>query len=270
MTEIPEHLLKRSRDRRAATGASGEGADTAASSSTPATVAPAGEAAPTPAPAAAPVAPTPAPPPPPKPDPDYVRAANERKKMPFWAMGALALLPIWAFLYLRGMQPVDEEVAGPLAVGEEVYASCQSCHGADGQGGAGRPLNEGSVLATFPKIEDQLNLVYTGSEAYALAGIPALGDPNREGGAHAPGAFNGSYMPAQGADAGGSLTDAQILGVVCHERYSIGGGDPAGDLAEEYTEWCSAESEVFAGLEDGSMTLAGIEGVGTEPRPSEP
>lgn len=190
--------------------------------------------------------------------------------MPFWAMGALGLLPVWAFLYLRGMQPVEETVSGPLAVGAETYTGCQSCHGANGQGGAGRPLNEGSVILTFPKIEDQLNLVYTGSEAYALAGIAALGDPNRAGGAHAPGAYNGAYMPAQGADYGGSLTEAEILGVVCHERYTIGGGEPTGDLAEEYNTWCSPDSEVFAGLEDGSMTFAGLEGVGTEPRPSEP
>lgn len=190
--------------------------------------------------------------------------------MPFWAMGALGLLPIWAFLYLRGMQPVEEQVSGPLAVGEEAYTGCQSCHGASGQGGAGRPLNEGSLLLTFPQIEDQLNLVYTGSEAYALAGIAALGDPNREGGAHAPAAYNGAYMPAQGADYGGALTDAEILGVVCYERYSLSGADEGGDYAEEFAEWCSPESEVFAGLEDGSLTFATLEGVGTDPRPSEP
>jgi hypothetical protein len=58
--------------------------------------------------------------------------------------------------------------------------------------------------------------------------------------------FNGAAMPAWG----GNLTDAEILGVVCHERYDLGGGDP-GDLATEFDEWCAEESEIFADLEAG-------------------
>ena len=33
-------------------------------------------------------------------------------------------------------------------------------------------------------------------------------------------------MPAQGTLAGGDLTDDEILAVVCHERYTLGGADP--------------------------------------------
>jgi Cytochrome c len=200
-----------------------------------------------------------------------VRAAKERKRMPFWAMGALGLLPVWAFLYLRGLQPVEEEVSGPLAVGAEAYTGCASCHGANGQGGAGRPLYNGEVLATFPKIEDMLNLVYAGSEQYDLQGVTVWGDPNREGGAHGPKGYNGAYMPQQGEKYGGALTEAEILGVVCHERYVIAGAEPTDEAyVEEYETWCAPESEMFAGLEDGSLTFDTIEGVGTDPRPSQP
>ncbi len=190
--------------------------------------------------------------------------------MPFWAMGALGLLPVWAFLYLRGVQPVEEEASGPLAVGATEYTGCASCHGAAGQGGAGRPLANGEVLLTFPKIEDMLNLVYVGSEQFDLQGVATWGDPAREGGAHGPGAYNGSYMPAQGEKYGGALTEAEILGVVCHERYEISGAEPTGELVDEYETWCSPESEMFLGLEDGSLTFDTIEGIGTDPRLSQP
>lgn len=267
MTEIPEHLLKRSRERRSAAGLPSEGgaAGGDASSSTPA------PAAATPAKAAAapaPAKPAASAPPPPKPVPAYVQAAQTRRKMPFWAMGALSLLPVWGFLYVRGLTPETEVVEGPLGIGAEVYGSCSTCHGVDGGGGAGRPLNNGEVLLTFPNIEDMLNFVYTGSQAFELAGLPIYGDPNREGGAHQPGwDGRGSYMPQQGSTKGGALTDVEILGVVCHERYEIGGADPAGEYAEEYEKWCSPEAEMFLALEGGE-TMATLEGVGTDPRPA--
>ena len=265
MTEIPEHLLKRSRERREAAGLPTEGgaAGGASTSSSPAPVAatPA-KAAATPAPAAPKAAA-----PKPKPVPAYVQAAQTRRKMPFWAMGALSLVPVWGFLYVRGLTPETEVVEGPMGIGAEVYGTCSTCHGAAGAGGAGRPLNNGEVLLTFPNIEDQLNMVYTGSLAFEQAGLPIYGDPNREGGAHEPGWGKGAYMPQQGANYGGALSELEILGVVCHERYEIGGADPAGDYAEEYEKWCSPEAEMFLALEEGE-TFDTIEGVGTEPRPA--
>ena len=100
------------------------------------------------------------------------------------------------------------------------------------------PFADGEVLLTFPHIEDQLRFVYYGTEGYEAAGVDNYGNPDREGGPHLVRSFNGAAMPAQGGD----LTDAEILGVVCHERYTLGGGEPGGDLAEEYEEWCSEES----------------------------
>jgi len=260
MTEIPEHLLKRSRDRRAALGlgSPSEGGEAApsgepAAAATPATT---GEAAP-----AAPSGPAPrkaaaaaAPPPPPPPDPPYVAAAKARPKIPFWAMGALSLLPIWMFIYVRALTQETEEAAGPLGEGAEVYGSCASCHGANGEGGVGRPFADGQVQLTFPHIEDQLRFVYFGTAEYNLAGVSDYGNPDREGGPHLTGSFG--VMPPQGEAAGGDLTDAEILAVVCHERYTLGGADPtAEETIEEYETWCSEEAPTFVALEEGT-TLA--------------
>jgi mono/diheme cytochrome c family protein len=251
VTEIPEHLLKRSRDRRAALeGASGESpaaAEPTAAATPAATGASAPAAAPTPsAPVGRSQAPVPAAPPPPKHDSFVVAAHKRRNRIPFWAMLALALLPLWAFMYARAVTTQAQEATGPLAVGTDTYSVCASCHGGSGEGGVGYPFAGGEVLKTFPHIEDQLRFVYYGSEQYAAAGVDIYGDPNREGGPHVVLGRNGAAMPAWG----GNLTDAQILGVVCHERYDLGGASLT-DLATEFGQWCAEDSEIFADLEAG-------------------
>lgn len=258
MTEIPEHLLKRSRERRAA-GGSGDGAAPDA----PKAAVERAAAAPVPA-AAAPKA-APSAPPPPKPDPAYVVAAKTRRRIPFWAMATLSLLPIWAFLYLRSVTEAEVVVEGPIGLGAEVYNQCSSCHAPNGQGGAGRPLWQGSVLATFPRIEDMLNFVYVGSQPYVSEGVESFGDPDREGGAHAPLAYNGAPMPGFG----GQLTDYEILAVICHERYTLSGADPTSEeWADEYAEWCAPDAPKFSELQGGSTSFDMLDGVGTSPRPS--
>jgi cytochrome c553 len=250
VTEIPEHLLKRSRDRRA--GGSGDAAPAASgetSPAVPASAAPAKASAPKPAPAPKAA----------KVDSPVVAAAKDRRKIPFWAMATLSLLPVWAFLYFLAIKPTEKAVEGPIAKGIEVWGGCAGCHGAAGQGGAGRVLNQGESLKTFPHIEDMLNFVYTGSQAYASAGIKVYGDPDREGGAHAPLSYNGNPMPQQGEKYGGGLTEYEILGVVCHIRYDLAGADPKDEKwAAEYEHWCSPESEIFLALEEGSTSFATI------------
>lgn len=254
MTEIPEHLLKRSRERRAAIGGGGDDAGDA-SPAVPATTNPAA-AAPAAGPsgpverAAAPAPDVPAPPPP---DIPVVAAYKARRKVPFWAMTALALLPVWAFMYARAVTTQAEEAAGPLGEGAVIYGNCASCHGAAGQGGLGYAFTDGEAVRTYPNIEDQLRFVYWGSAAYGLAGVDISGDPDREGGAHITG--ERGVMPAQGADAGGALTDYEILGVVCHERYTIGGAAELDGYEEEFETWCSAESPLFEALESGASLL---------------
>jgi mono/diheme cytochrome c family protein len=265
VTEIPEHLLKRSKERRAALGLGGDDAAApAGEAATPATTTPAAAA---PAAAAAPPARTPPPAPPappaPKPDPPYVTAAKARRRVPYWAMLALSLMPLWGFMYVRAITAPGEEAAGPLGMGAQVYGGCQGCHGAAGGGGAGYAFSGGEVLKTFPNIEDQLRYVYWGTSGYQLAGVEVYGNPDREGGAHVTGGRGN--MPQQGSAAGGALTDYEILAVVCHERYTLGGADPtSATYAEEFENWCSEESPVFVGLEAGTFTLATLHETATD------
>ncbi len=61
------------------------------------------------------------------------------------------------------------EVAGDdpvLIEGREIYGSlCASCHTADGSGGRGPGLNQGRVVAAYPDVEDQIELVTNGRAA---------------------------------------------------------------------------------------------------------
>jgi mono/diheme cytochrome c family protein len=280
VTEIPEHLLKRSRERRSAIGQGGDAADApsdaAASSNapatTPATTAPAAAPAAS-GPPARTAAPAPAAPPPPKPDPVYVQAAKRRRKIPFWAMATLSLMPVWGFMYVRAVTEPPEVVEGPIGIGAEIFSSCASCHGAEGGGGVGYPFAGGEVLKTFPHIEDQIRYVYYGTEGYNAADVEIYGNPDREGGPHVTG--NLGVMPAFG----GQLTQYEIVAVVCHERYTLSGADPTTEeYAAEYETWCSEESPVFAELEAGTYdftspdvpAMAEIMPVGPEAIPGSP
>ena len=144
MTEVPEHLLKRSRDRRAALGLGGgdapageageSGAEVEATTASPATA------------AAAPAAVTPAEVEvkPPEPPPPYVEAALRRKRIPFWAMPIVGLLPLWIILYAGSLSPAATGGPTELTLGATIFATkCASCHGAGGGGGVGRPLVRG-------------------------------------------------------------------------------------------------------------------------------
>jgi len=252
VTEIPEHLLKRSRERRSAIGKGDDAATTSETpAATPATTTETPAAAPTstgPAPRGA--APAPAAVAPPKPDPVYVTAAKNRKKIPFWAMATLSLMPIWGFMYVRALTASPEAHEGPLGVGAEVYSSCASCHGAAGDGGVGYPFSGGEVLETFPQIEDQIRFVYYGTEGYNAESVEIYGNPDREGGPHLTG--ERGVMP----EFGGQLEESEIIAVVCHERYTIGGADPTSvEFADEYEAWCSAESPIFESIEAGEISL---------------
>lgn len=215
MTEVPEHLLQRSRDRRAALGlgggdAGGDAAPASAPSAAPATTA----AAATPAKAAA-AAPVPAAPKPPAFVPPYVRAAERRQRIPVWALPVVAFLPIWGILYAQSLSAAPSKEPSQLAAGASVYGSkCAACHGGSGGGGAGRQLSDGQVLLTFPNIASQLEYVHNGDEG--MGKVP-YGNPNRPGGQHAP-PYNGGFMPTFK-----TLTEKELLEVVRHERETISG-----------------------------------------------
>jgi len=188
VTEIPEHLLKRSKERRAAMGLPGGEADASASASSESAATPTAAVAPVAAKAATPQVATP--PPPPKPLPPYVAAAQKRRRIPYWAMPVIALLPLWGLLYLNAVKvpPVNDDV---LLNGSELYAGkCSSCHGAVGQGGTGAQLNQGEVLKTFKDPKDMMMWINLGADKGARAD-GSYGDADRPGGAH-----NISTLPA--------------------------------------------------------------------------
>lgn len=243
MTEIPEHLLKRSKAAKAK--ADGAEAPADAPAAVPATTAAAAPAAPKAAAPAVPTAPVA------KPDAPVVAAYKTRKKIPVWAMLTLSILPVWAFMYLRALTPVEVVASGPTGDGTEVYATnCSGCHGAEGGGvGSAYALNAGNVWKTFPHIEDQLRWVVFGTKNYLDAGVQIYGNPEREGGAHVTGA-SGGQMPGWK----GAITDAEILAAVCHVRYDFSDVEQG----DEYALWCSPESEIYAALEAGTTTLATV------------
>jgi len=241
VTEVPEHLLKRSRDRRAALGLGGGDGGDSGGESAAATSEPAGtevEASAGASAAARPAAVTPAEATPEvvAPRPAYVQASLNRKKIPLWVMPVLAVLPLWAIVYVNTLSKPRSTVLSQLDAGTAVYAQCAGCHQADGSGGAGRPLYaaaDGGVVATFPNIVGQLEFVWLGSNLTSQpAGTPGTpyGDPARSGGQHLTYSYNKNPMPTFK----GQLTQAQLLEVVRHERETFGGEKvPAKQIAPD-------------------------------------
>ena len=217
MTEIPEHLLRRSRERRAALGGDGgEQAATAeatavtaetpkataavvASSAPPATQAGGGGGM---EPAVGTSVTTP--------DAEAPRIGPTRTKIPLWVMPLLAALPLWGIIYLGAFGNRNPAAANdPAVVGGQLFAAnCSSCHGANGEGGVGPKLAGGEVVKTWPKVADHVSWVRTG-------GTPFIGKTYGAQGHTVPA---NNVMPAFA----GTLTDTQIAQVVCYERVSMG------------------------------------------------
>jgi mono/diheme cytochrome c family protein len=212
VTEIPEHLLKRSRERRAAIGGEGAadegtptGTEVEASAEAPA-AAPAAAAAPTPAPVPAA--------PPPKPVRPEVAAALRRRKIPLWALPVLLALPLWAYVYQATLEPPPKPDDSPIALGGTEYAECAACHASDGSGGVGPALT--GVRETWPDYRDQMAWVRLGSAGWPTNTYGA--EPKEKKGG----------MPPHPA-----MTDAQLAEVVLYERATFGGLQPTD---KEYTD----------------------------------
>ena len=219
MTEVPEYLLRRSRERREALGLlpkggsssddalAGGGTATAtaeappeaeASSSAPAVP----EAAP-PAAAASTEVETPT-----EALPTYLPAPESKTGIPVWMYPVLAVLPLWAIVYLGSFGSRGGALS-PMDMGRQVYTSaCASCHGASGGGGIGPALAGGESRLTFPTEEDHVAWIQNGSSS--KKGQP-YGDPARPGGARVA---STGQMPAFS----GQLSEAQIRAVVLYER----------------------------------------------------
>jgi len=213
LTEVPEHLLRRSRERRAA--ATGEGAPAGeapapssgavepAAAAAPATAAggaapPAARGAAAAPPAAAERSGPPAPPP-------------LRQRVPLWAMPVLVALPLWAILYSGAFgERKSGQANDPVTIGQTVFATagCSGCHGPTGGGGVGPAL--ASVTKTFPSFDDHVAWVTNGSAS-------VKGQPYGATGKVATGGMPGF---------GSQLSKAQIIAVVCHERVDYGKESP--------------------------------------------
>jgi mono/diheme cytochrome c family protein len=246
LTEIPEHLLKRSRSAKAGK----TGGDAGAEEAGPATASPSASAAATPAAAVAVPANLPNLDPEPvsaKPDPPYVVAAKRRRRIPVWALPVVAALPIWAIAYPGTMQqPVVED---PLFTeGALVYSEsgCSGCHGAGGGGGTGYPLSDGSVLETFPHPIDQMVHVARGSAAIVGQEYGAV---RQDGARRVAGARGSGAMPAQEKQ----LSQVKLEMVIFHERAVLSGEDTT---SEEYQAW---EESMRTRFEAGDATAIDLE-----------
>ena len=252
MTEIPEHLLKRSKERRAAMGLPGGEGDAAASAPSENAPAPVAAAAPVAARAAAPAAPTP--PPPPKPVPPYIAAAEGRRRVPFWAMPVIALLPVWGMLYYNAVKvpPVKDEA---LVLGQEEYAACSACHGSVGQGGTGVQLSDGQVLETFKNPKDMMMWIYLGAANGARAD-GSYGDADRPGGARNINTLS-AVMPGHS-----DMTPEALAAVTRYVRETISGEElpDAEGLANYETEAEAAIKDSKDGILPSAETVKGAAG----------
>ncbi len=246
MTEIPEHLLKRSKSAKAAAtgGDPGDGGDASAESSGDAS------AAPVAASAAAPAIPTeslpnldPEPEPAP-PEPAFVTASKARRRIPVWALPVVAALPIWAISYGGTMQQPETE--DPLLIEGELFyaeAGCAGCHGATGGGGTGYQLSDGQVLETFPAAIDHMAHVARGSAAISGEQYGA----EREDGVRVSGDLG--QMPAQA----GQIPLVELEMIVFHERAILSGEDTS---QPGYEEWMEHMREAY---ESGDETAIDLE-----------
>jgi mono/diheme cytochrome c family protein len=133
--------------------------------------------------------------------------------VPVYVMPLLFALPVFAFIYYGTLVPKAAEEDPVFALGRSLYAdNCASCHGAAGQGGVGRPLDE--VVKTFPNAADHIAWVQNGNVNLAPGtpyGVDRVAHQSPYG-----------TMPAFA----GKLTDAEIAAVVRYEREEFGGEAP--------------------------------------------
>ena len=246
MTEVPDYLFERSRQRRVALGlisddgsggdvpavagsggalaTSGAGtADVIAAAKASAKLEPVGTASVEPA---------------------FIIAAKTRNKVPVWVLPIVFFLPLWAFVYVKLTEPPPPPITA-ISEGAATYtARCVSCHGGDGAGyeggGIGRPLYNGEVLLTFPDLlQDMIHWLEVGSQGIGLGNV--YGDPNRPGGPHISGE-TGANMPGFGE----VLSGHKIFSVLRYIREVISGED----ISEEEETYRDMEWEALGGGQD--------------------
>ena len=221
MTEVPAHLLERTRQRRIALGLPVSGGDAPASGGAAVATATAvvDDAAPEvvdPAVAAA-IAETPTSEVAVEPTSPAVAAAESRRKAPWWAVTALVALPLWGLFYANSLErPVSEPAL--IAAGRELFAEkgCSGCHGAEGEGaGAGPALTE--VHESFPEPERMAVWIRLGTAGWAET-FGADTPYGAQGRLIGDTRGTGAQMPGFGLS---QLTDTELLEVMMYIRHGI-------------------------------------------------
>ena len=213
MTDVPEYLLRRSKERREALGLLPKGSSSDAG--------PAADPAPADA-TAAPAAPTDAPPATPPPAgaaapepaeelPTYLPRKGPKSGIPVWMYPVLVALPLWAIVYIGAFGTTGSANTAPDGATIYQSAGCAGCHGATGGGGVGPAMAGGESKITFPNEADHIAWIETGS---ATVKGQTYGDPARPGGARV--ASSGG-MPGFA----GRLTPEEILAVTLYEREQL-------------------------------------------------
>lgn len=252
MTEIPDHLLERTRSRRQALGlpvtGGGGGGDAAAPAAAAAASSGGGGAgvpANLPKGPVAPSGPSTVTKATPKPLAPFIEASQRRKRIPVWALPVVMILPLWAFLYAGTLEPAPVRTLTLAQAGAGLYtgaAGCSACHGATGGGAVGPRLSDGAVIGTFPDPVDHVRWVILGSNGgaalYAAAGKQSVGG-----------------MPAFGE----TLSLTRIVEIVLHERKTLSRHPVEDDaeawaglraLPEEFPELDYTEAEIELILEE--------------------
>ncbi len=140
-------------------------------------------------------------------------------------MATLGLMPVWGFMYVRSVTEAPEVVEGPLGIGAEEYGTLRRMPRSQRWRRRRLPVLGRRSARHATRTSRTSSATSTGEPAeYNLDGVEIYGNPDREGGPHVTDGLG--VMPQQGSLAGGGLTDYEILGVVCHERYTLGGADP--------------------------------------------
>ena len=134
-------------------------------------------------------------------------SARPRIKAPMLAMLLLLLLPLWAVVYLGAFGSRAKAANSPITAGAGIYnLSCSACHGAAGQGGSARSLptvrssSSGRICKTT-STGSRREALFISARRSAVSSSPS------------------NAMPGFGT----ALSAAQIADVVCYERVNFGG-----------------------------------------------
>lgn len=123
------------------------------------------------------------------------------------------LLTILVAVSVAGCAQSASPLSPDLEAGRDTYRDrCATCHGGNGEGGAGPAL--AGVIETFSSCDDQKQWISLGSARFQSEVGPAYGDQDTE--------ITG-VMPEFSA----SLTDEEIARVAAYERHEFGGATPS-------------------------------------------